>query len=231
MSDDPVNFRIKVTKNGPYRVSGQPHTRLRRMVAGSDGNPVSYQDGAEMQMPAAAYLCRCGHSAKKPFCDGSHARVGFDGTETAGGEVYGDMARTFEGPELSFTDAKPLCARARFCDVKGTVWEQYAQTDDPTVAADFVQEIQMCPSGRLRAVRNADRAVLEPALAPGIGILKDEGKACSGPLQIEGGIVVESADGEVYEHRNRMTLCRCGASKNKPFCDGSHIGIDFQDGL
>jgi CDGSH-type Zn-finger protein len=36
-------------------------------------------------------------------------------------------------------------------------------------------------------------------------------------------------DGRMYEVRNRMMLCRCGASENKPFCDGSHASIGFKD--
>ena len=55
-----------------------------------------------------------------------------------------------------------------------------------------------------------------------IGIVEDPAKRCSGPLWVLGGIAVESAGGEAYEVRNRVTLCRCGASKNKPFCDGTH---------
>ena len=40
---------------------------------------------------------------------------------------------------------------------------------------------------------------------------------------------MESADGTTYEIRNRVTLCRCGASQNKPFCDGSHWEVEFRD--
>jgi D-arabinose 1-dehydrogenase-like Zn-dependent alcohol dehydrogenase len=54
---------------------------------------------------------------------------------------------------------------------------------------------------------------------------------CSGPLWVRGGITVESGDGTRYETRNRVTLCRCGASSNKPFCDGSHAALAFDDGL
>ncbi|HET8688843.1 MAG TPA: CDGSH iron-sulfur domain-containing protein [Methanosarcina sp.] len=42
---------------------------------------------------------------------------------------------------------------------------------------------------------------------------------------MRGGIPIESADGKQYEIRNRVTLCRCGKSRNKPFCDGSHVEI------
>jgi len=50
-------------------------------------------------------------------------------------------------------------------------------------------------------------------------------------LWVRGGIPVTSANGFHYEVRNRVTLCRCGTSKNKPFCDGSHAAIKFKDGL
>ena len=52
----------------------------------------------------------------------------------------------------------------------------------------------------------------------------------SGPIWVKGGIPIESADGTEYETRNRVTLCRCGQSKNKPFCDGAHISIGFKSG-
>lgn len=50
-----------------------------------------------------------------------------------------------------------------------------------------------------------------------------------GPLWVRGGIPVESSDGATYEVRNRVTLCRCGRSSNKPFCDGTHKGVGFRD--
>ncbi|MCJ7713336.1 CDGSH iron-sulfur domain-containing protein, partial [Candidatus Bathyarchaeota archaeon] len=52
----------------------------------------------------------------------------------------------------------------------------------------------------------------------------------SGPIWVKGGVIVESSDGTSYEVRNRQTLCRCGKSENKPFCDGTHIKAGFNDG-
>jgi CDGSH-type Zn-finger protein len=51
----------------------------------------------------------------------------------------------------------------------------------------------------------------------------------NGPLWVRGGVSVEAADGFEYEVRNRVTLCRCGQSNNKPFCDGSHWDVGFKD--
>jgi CDGSH-type Zn-finger protein len=71
---------------------------------------------------------------------------------------------------------------------------------------------------------------VEPSLAPSIGLVHDTAKKIGGPIWVRGGIPVVGADGKEYEVRNRVTLCRCGASGNKPFCDGSHASIEFQDG-
>jgi CDGSH-type Zn-finger protein len=71
----------------------------------------------------------------------------------------------------------------------------------------------------------------EPDLRPSIGLVEDPAAGVSGPLWVKGGISIVSADGVEYEARNRVTLCRCGASQNKPFCDGTHASIGFDDGL
>jgi CDGSH-type Zn-finger protein len=51
----------------------------------------------------------------------------------------------------------------------------------------------------------------------------------AGPLWVRGGIPITSSDGKRLEVRNRVALCRCGASKNKPYCDGTHVSIHFRD--
>jgi len=69
----------------------------------------------------------------------------------------------------------------------------------------------------------------EPELPVSIGLIEDPAQGCSGPLWVRGGIQIESADGFKYEIRNRVTLCRCGKSQNKPFCDGTHAAVKFRD--
>jgi CDGSH-type Zn-finger protein len=71
---------------------------------------------------------------------------------------------------------------------------------------------------------------VEESLPVSIGVVEDPAEDCAGPLWLRGGIAVIAANGFAYEVRNRVTLCRCGASRNKPFCDGSHASIKFQDG-
>ncbi len=173
-------------------------------------------------------LCRCGHSNNKPFCDGTHKKIGFDGTETARRGNYLDEAEMFDGPELALLDAPELCAFARFCDPNGQVWNEVAQSGDLEVRANFVRQVHDCPSGRLVVWNKEKGEALEPDFEPSIGFIEDPAKGCSGPISLRGRIKLQSAGGRDYESRNRMTLCRCGASKNKPFCDGSHAAIGFR---
>ena len=79
------------------------------------------------------------------------------------------------------------------------------------------------------AWNDATGEAVEQKYEPSIGLIEDTAKRCAGPLWMRGGVRVVGADGFNYEVRNRMTLCRCGASKNKPFCDGTHVSIGFSD--
>ena len=225
----PTNATVQIVKNGPYKISG--NLPLTRQVIGTNagGESVKWVQGAAIATQAQYALCRCGHSASKPFCDGSHAKVGFDGTETASRESYQDQAKGIRGPTMSLTDAESLCGFARFCDPHGQVWNLVNQTDNPAASKHFVREAGDCPSGRLVAWDNASGQALEPTYEPSIGLIEDPAKGCSGPVWLRGGVQVVAADGFKYEVRNRVTLCRCGASQNKPFCDGTHAAINFSD--
>jgi len=132
---------------------------------------------------------------------------------------------------MTLYDDRPLCAYARFCDNAGTIWTLIEQTDQKEVRRIVAHEATHCPSGRL-VVRDRDTGeAVEPQLAPSISLVEDPAMRCSGAIWVRGGVQVESADGHQYEVRNRVTLCRCGASQNKPFCDGSHADVGFSDGL
>ena len=220
--------RVEILQNGPYIVSGNVPLAGQTIVTDAEGGSESWKEGPSLPAQEKYALCRCGQSAKKPFCDGTHAKVGFDGTETASRQAFLDQAKGFDGPVLALLDDTSLCAFGRFCDTHGKVWNQVAHTDDPAVRAMFLRQVENCPAGRLVIWDKSAEKPVEPMLPVSIGLIEDPAEQCSGPLWLRGGIPLVSSDGFEYEIRNRVTLCRCGASQNKPFCDGAHASVKFR---
>ena len=223
--------KITVSKDGPYVVSAGIPLTMETITPNKEGLSWDWERTKTFKTDGDYKLCRCGRSKDKPFCDGSHAKVHFDGKETATRQPYARQADMFDGATMTLSDAEELCAFARFCDPAGKIWGLMDQTDDPKVRKLVIREEMHCPSGRLVLHDKKTREEIEPKLAPSIGVVQDPALGCSGPLYVQGGITVESEDGTPYEVRNRVTLCRCGASVNKPFCNGSHASIRFRDGL
>jgi CDGSH-type Zn-finger protein len=219
---------ITVTTDGPYLVQGAVPMARHSIVADAQGESRDWQEGEAFETRETFALCRCGQSATKPYCDGSHVRVGFDGTETASREPYDTQASEQVGPTWTLADAQPLCAYARFCDVAGQVWNLVEQ-EGAEAAEMTAREAGLCPSGRLVVRDQQTGSDIEPEFTPSIGIVTDPAEGLAGPIWVRGGISVLSSDGEAYEVRNRVTLCRCGASANKPFCDASHAAIGFTE--
>jgi CDGSH-type Zn-finger protein len=221
MKTKPGHARIEVTKDGPYLVSGGLPLSEQWIVTNAEGDSLEYREGKKFPAQAQYALCRCGHSAGKPFCDGTHGKVKFDGKETASNEPYLKQAETIEGPTMLLTDQENLCAFARFCDPKGRIWNLVTQ-DSPEAQEITKHEAAHCPAGRLVVWDKKTGKAIEPKFEPSLGLIEDTEKKVGGPIWARGGIPVVSADGKTYEIRNRMTLCRCGLSANKPFCDGNH---------
>ncbi|MGO9558611.1 MAG: CDGSH iron-sulfur domain-containing protein [Acidimicrobiales bacterium] len=130
------------------------------------------------------------------------------------------------GTSIVMRDDRSVCVHAGFCGNRVTnVWKLVSgsATDDSIVRAQVMAMIERCPSGALTYRIETDGEDIEPELADEIGVIDD------GPLWVTGRVVVSGPDGEEIEWRNRMTLCRCGQSKNKPLCDGSHVEAGFVD--
>lgn len=229
MSDSAAGMKIIVSSNGPYYVRGGVPLFRGEIVVNDAGESVGWREVERIATGESYALCRCGHSSNKPLCDGTHFSIGFDGTETAERTPYTVVAVCTTGPGLKLLDARKLCAEARFCDRGGGLWNLIEHCDDPDTLTLVEEEAALCPSGRYVACDAETMAPHEPALEPSIWLIEDPQLGVSGGIWVRGGIPIESADGIPYEVRNRVTLCRCGASKNKPFCDGSHIAEKFSD--
>lgn len=223
--------RVKVQKDGPYVVTGCVPLAKQTILCDTDGESVDWQEGERFPECERYLLCRCGKSATKPYCDFTHSKIGWDGTETASRDAYDAQAGTLDGPGVAVTDVPALCAEARYCAAAGAIWHTIAETGDPEVRERVIRQCQLCPSGRYVPLDKESGTPMEPELVPSLGLVEDPEARVSGGIWVRGGIPVESADGFEYEVRNRVTLCRCGESKNKPFCDGAHCETDFVDGL
>lgn len=230
--DKPLEKKIIVSKNGPYLVSGGIPISMQTITPNKEGFSWDWTEGRTFDAQTSEYaLCRCGQSKNKPFCDGTHEKIGFEGKETATRKPYVRQAKKYDGPTMVLSDAENLCAFARFCDPEGQIWNLIEQTDNLAVRDLVIREANHCPAGRLVVHDKKTGKEIEHKLTPSIGVVEDPALGCSGPLWIRGGIPIESHDGKRYEVRNRVTLCRCGASSNMPFCNGSHASIQFKDEL
>jgi CDGSH-type Zn-finger protein len=224
MTDVKTDQAIEVTEDGPYHVTGGiPLVRVRK-VPGDRGSFKDWEVYERLETTDEYWLCRCGQSTGKPFCTGMHEKVGFDGTETAPTDAYTERAKVLGGTKITVSDDRSICAHAAFCSNAATnVWKAAKLTDDDAALAETVVEmVRNCPSGALTVA--IDGTPSEDDLAPEIRVMEN------GNYVVRGRIPITRSDGQPLEIRNRMALCRCGDSKNKPLCDGTHAEIGFTDG-
>jgi CDGSH-type Zn-finger protein/truncated hemoglobin YjbI/ferredoxin len=183
--------------------------------------------------PLAA-LCRCGASAIKPYCDGSHARVGFD--EAKDPARVPDRRDAYAGQQVTIFDNRGTCQHSGFCtDRLSTVFRLKA---DPFVAPsggrmdEIIRAVRDCPSGALSYGIDGKEARADvdyhATRAPGIEVSKD------GPYRVTGGVDLLDADGKAVAQNagaslEHVALCRCGHAQNKPFCTGMHWYVEFRD--
>ncbi len=208
--EKPEHPSIECAKNGPYLV------RNVESFTNSEGDSI--------QTRRTMVLCRCGASKNKPFCDGSHDGIGFTGDKREG--RVEDRLDLYQGEDITIRDNRGICSHAGFCtDGCPAVWRGGVEPwidPDGADAEQIRQTIDKCPSGALSY--EVDGQVRpDPDRPPAIRISKD------GPYHVQGGVELKGetrGEGASVEH---YTLCRCGGSKNKPFCDGTHWYIDFKD--
>jgi len=216
-------MKIRITENGPY-IADADIPISEAISLAYDGGVTDYKIIKSYdETDSDKYICRCGHSGKKPFCDGAHVKSGFDGTENDNRMLYDDEAEYLKGLYFDAMDNQKLCAVARFCDQGEGFWYAFDHMDEPE-NKKYVEEVGCkCAAGRLTLVDKNTGEKIEPKLEKEIYVIKDAPADHLGPIYVKGGIQVIGVDGFKYEIRNRVTLCRCGESSIKPFCDGTHL--------
>ena len=190
-----------------------------------DSGVISDPDGERIRCGRKAALCRCGGSLEKPFCDGTHAKIGFSDANKA--DRSRDRRRSYEGKRITIHDNRCACSHAKHCvqELPQIFRSGERPWIDPDAAEpeEIIRVIEKCPSGALSySIDGVEHRDLDRE--PGITVSRH------GPYCLVGGIEVRCEeprpDRVSTEH---ATLCRCGASANMPFCDGSHEEVDFED--
>lgn len=226
----PEGMKIRVLKNGPLMVEGNIPLLRIRVLTDEHGDPYGWEEVYRYPDKARYTLCRCGKSESMPFCDGAHLAAGFDGTCVAPHETYTASASVIDGDGISLLDSPELCMGARFCHRGGGVWSLTRNSADPKARDLAIEEAQLCPSGRLTMFDNVLEETIEVDYEPSIALIEDPFARASSAIWVRGNIPLFDDEGTQYEARNYMTLCRCGRSRNMPFCDGIHYRTRFDDG-
>ena len=203
------NPAIKTLKNGPYVASKLSDFKT------SNGDCIKIQN--------TMVLCRCGQSKNKPFCDATHVKINFNSAKKEGRQP--DQVDDYIGKGVTIHDNRGVCSHVGYCtDNLPSVFLMGKEPwIDPNGApvADVIRVIKMCPSGALSySVEGKKHDTLDRE--PGVSLRKD------GPYTVVGGIQLEDYDKSTPQSKEHYTLCRCGGSKNKPFCDGTHWSNNFK---
>jgi len=203
---------IECAKNGPLLVKSL--AKLER-----------FGDGTVYETKQVTALCRCGASKNKPYCDGTHAKVGFDDAKDA--DRTPDQRDDYVGAELTVHDNRGICAHAGFCTDRHP--KAFRLKQEPWIDPDgepkdeVIDAVRACPSGALSftldGVEERDRADDDARILV----------APNGPYAIKGGVELTGVEWGEGASREHYDLCRCGQSQNKPFCSGKHWYVHFDE--
>ena len=157
----------------PYLVSGEIPLAKQVIYIGAEEEPDVWLAGDKYQTRENYTLYRCGHFKNKLFCDSTHLKVNFNGTEIASRAPYLEQAKEIQDPHLKLTYVEGLYASTPFCHPAGGIWNFVPKSDNPKNKRIAIQQAGNCPSGRLmvwdrktgKAIEPVPRAGFEPATA------------------------------------------------------------------
>ncbi len=215
-------YKVVILKDGPYLVKGSLPINKVKVTFDAENMPLDYEIVETYPVKPVQSLCRCGHSSTMPFCDGTHALINFKSGEDFKLEQFYKGARKMVGRNLILYDYRELCMGVGFCHRAGSTWILAHLSDIPSKRQLAIEQAGLCPSGRLVAADKETDMPIDPDFEPSISIIDDPRFKTLFPIWLKGNVPIEAQDGTLYEIRHRVTLCSCGKSRIKPFCDGRH---------
>lgn len=224
---------IEIREKGPYAVHGDIPIVRKMRITSAEGDALTWTTTETLAADEGYVLCRCGQSKTKPFCDGTHERIDFDDSGPAEFKPVAETQDILEGDGIRVKVDNSYCIHARYCFNKTSgIRKLVPESSSSSAKSQIMAMVDRCPSGTFVYELPVDGKMteVEPELRREVAaIAQDERSKSAGPLWVTGGIPIMKPDGTFLETRNRVTLCRCGQSKNKPFCDGSHAAIRFKE--
>ncbi len=224
-SDSKKKKRIVIEENGPIRVEGGIPLVRKEQVVSEYGEPLTWKKVEVIETPETYCLCRCGHSRNKPFCDDTHLEIGFNGTETADTSTTAEREDVTVGHGIVVKRDYSICMEAGFCANRFTdINKMVKNSGDTQVRAQMIAMMERCPSGSWSYALTENGPNVEPDLPEQVAVITEitDNGPIPGPIWVTGNIPIVRSDGKPFEIRNRVTLCNCSLSENKPLCDGSH---------
>jgi len=201
---------VKVGLGAPYMVTGEVR------LVDADGGLLPTKS------PLTA-LCRCGQSSNKPYCDGTHVKVGFVGMKESDRQL--DVIDEYIGDDITILDNRGVCAHSGGCT--DNLSKVFRMTEEPWIhpdsalAEEIIKVVEDCPSGAL-GYRHAGTEYAPPSSGATVQV------TVNGPHHVTGLLKLDDDQGTVPQYAEKYALCRCGRSKNKPLCSGAHWD-DFED--
>ena len=182
---------------------------------------VAKPDGTTLQRRQVTALCRCGASQDKPHCDGSHNALNFDSEPNP--PAKNDRIITYQGQHITVKYNPLACSHAAICGAQlkavfDSEKKPWIQPDAGSVDA-IKAVVKACPSGALSYALPGAKTQHLVDQSTGVAI------ESNGPYHIKNIPLKSANQAPMGACPDKYVLCRCGASKNKPFCDGSHVNM------
>ena len=163
--------KITVRPDGPYIVRGRVPLVRKSQVMSEHGEPLDWQKDSDLSTEDVYRLCRCGQSSNKPFCDGTHTKIAFDGTEAADTGPISARRKTFRSPKIFIEDDHSLCMHSGFCGNRITnIWKMRSESNDSEVRDQIIAMIERCPSGTLAYTLEPGGEIREPDLPKEVAV-------------------------------------------------------------
>lgn len=204
---------IKFIKNGPIKITNNSNETLTKTIF-FDKNPI--------QMKSNLFICRCGRTNNQPFCDGTHVKINFQSNK----EIKEENIQIYKGKDIDIHFNRSICCGAARCvnnfsNIYKSASKDWISPDKGTID-EVIHSVKACPSGAL-SYKLKNSSPKEEYENEEINIIK------GGPILVKGDIENEITSWSTDANKQKFALCRCGNSKNKPFCDYSHASLNKEE--